>query len=360
MKQEERKEEQPKEDINEKKNKKGFFKKIGYAITKIEKYPEMAIEGIGKAVAYLAKLVIIISVILSVWLTYQTYTELNNGLDYIKNEFPSFSYKEGKLSVENNQEPLIFEREDIEKIIIDTETDSQEEINSYLNSINKNSGGIVVTKDKLIIKNSVTDGAIEYNYTDILGASGIQEFSKEDVVNLKNNANMSILVVNVFLTLFVYGFIMYFITTLSYVLLISVLGFFATSMLKMKMRYAPIFNMSIYAITLSVILNIIYLVVNIFTGFVIEYFQVMYIAVATIYLIAAIMIMKSEFIKKQAELMKIVEAQKIVKKELENNKEEKKEEKKEERGDTKEKKEDQEGNKEKKDKNGEEPEGQNA
>lgn len=358
MKQEERKEEQPKENINEKKNKKGFFKKIWYSITKIEKYPEMAIEGVGKAVAYLAKLVIIIAIILSVWLTYQTYTELNNGLDYIKNEFPSFSYKEGKLSVENNQEPIVFEREDIEKIIIDTETDSQEEINSYLNSINKNSGGIVVTKNKLIIKNSVTEGAIEYNYTDILGASGIQEFSKEDVVNLKNNTNMTILVVNVFLTLFIYGFIMYFITTLSYVLLISVLGFFATSMLKMKMRYAPIFNMSIYAITLSVILNIVYLVVNIFTGFVIEYFQVMYIAVATIYLIAAIMIMKSEFIKKQAELMKIVEAQKIVKKELENNKDENNEEK----GDTKEKREDQKGNKEKNDKKekGEEPEGQNA
>lgn len=355
MKQEEIKEEQPKENIKSKKNKKSFFKKIWYSITKIEKYPEMAIEGVGKAVAYLAKLVIIISVILSAWLTYQTYTELNNGLDYIKNEFPSFSYKEGNLNVENNQEPIIFEREDIKKIIIDTQTDSQEEINSYLNSIDKNSGGIVVTKDKIIIKNRVTDGAIQYNYTDIFGASGIQEFSKEDVVNLKNNTNMSILIVNVFLTLFVYGFIMYFITTLSYVLLISVLGFLATTMLKMKMRYTPIFNMSIYAITLSVILNIIYLVVNIFTGFVIEYFQVMYIAVATIYLIAAIMIMKSEFIKKQAELMKIVEAQKIVKKELENNKEEKKEEK----GNTEE---NQKGNKEKKDKkeNGEEPEGQNA
>lgn len=358
MKQEEIKEEQPKENIKSKKNKKSFFKKIWYSITKIEKYPEMAIEGVGKAVAYLAKLVIIISIILSAWLTYQTYTELNKGLDYLKNEFPNFSYKEGKLNVENNQEPIIFEREDIKKIIIDTQTDSQEEINSYLNSMNKNGGGIVVTKDKIIIKNSVTDGAIQYNYTDIFGASGIQEFSKEDVVNLKNNTNMSILIVNVFLTLFVYGFIMYFITTLSYVLLISVLGFLTTTMLKMKMRYTPIFNMSIYAITLSVILNIIYLVVNIFTGFVIEYFQVMYITVATIYLIAAIMIMKSEFIKKQAELMKIVEAQKIVKKELENNKEEKKEEK----GNTEEKKEEQKGNKEKKDEkeNGEEPEGQNA
>lgn len=358
MKQEEIKEEQPKENIKSKKNKKSFFKKIWYSITKIERYPEMAIDGVGKAVAYLAKLVIIISIILSAWLTYQTYTELNKGLDYLKNEFPNFSYKEGKLNVENNQEPIIFEREDIKKIIIDTQTDSQEEINSYLNSMNKNGGGIVVTKDKIIIKNSVTDGAIQYNYPDIFGASGIQEFSKEDVVNLKNNTNMSILIVNVFLTLLVYGFIMYFITTLSYVLLISVLGFLATTMLKMKMRYTPIFNMSIYAITLSVILNIIYLVVNIFTGFVIEYFQVMYITVATIYLIAAIMIMKSEFIKKQAELMKIVEAQKIVKKELENNKEEKREEK----GNTEEKKEEQKGNKEKKDEkeNGEEPEGQNA
>ena len=65
------------------------------------------------------------------------------------------------------------------------------------------------------------------------------------------------------------------------------------------MRYAAIFNMSVYAISLSVLLNTVYIAINIFTNFEIKYFQVMYIAVAAIYLIAAIFIIKSEFIKKQ-------------------------------------------------------------
>ena len=48
-----------------------------------------------------------------------------------------------------------------------------------------------------------------------------------------------------------------------------------------------------------------------------QYFQVMYVAVATIYLVAAILILKTEFIKKQAELMKIAEAEEIIKKQME-------------------------------------------
>lgn len=153
---------------------------------------------------------------------------------------------------------------------------------------------------------------------------------------------------------------MYFITTLWYVVMISIVGYITSWMLKIKMRYVAIFNMSVYAITLSVLLNTIYLIINMFIPFTISYFQVMYVAVATIYLIAAIFIIKSETIKKQAELMKIEETQKMVKKELEQ---ENKEEEKQKESDKKEKKEDKSGdNKEKKKDNnvGEEPEGSNA
>ena len=35
----------------------GFLKKIGYSIVKIEKYPNMSAQGLGKAISYLAKIV---------------------------------------------------------------------------------------------------------------------------------------------------------------------------------------------------------------------------------------------------------------------------------------------------------------
>ena len=132
----------------------------------------------------------------------------------------------------------------------------------------------------------------------------------------------------------------------------------------MRMRYVAVFNMAVYSITLSVILNIIYIIVNMFIPFTIEYFQVMYIAVATIYLMAAIFIIKSEMIKKQIELMKIEAEQQHVKKELEEqeNPDENKETKKEKKDEKKQ--EDNKGkNKEKKDKDenlGDAPEGSKA
>ena len=109
-----------------------------------------------------------------------------------------------------------------------------------------------------------------------------------------------------------------------------------------------------------------YLAVNIFIPFTMQYFQVMYVAVATIYLVAAILILKTEFIKKQAELMKIAEAEEIIKKQMEekdvkNREEQEKEERrkkdKEDQKKTKrENKKDQKG----KEESGEEPEGSNA
>ena len=103
-------------------------------------------------------------------------------------------------------------------------------------------------------------------------------------------------------------------------------------MVGIKMRYVAIFNMSVYALTLSTILNMLYIAVNTFIPFTMEYFQVMYVAVAVIYLVAAILILKTEFIKKQFELMKIAEAEKIIKKEQqEKEKEEKEQQEKEDR-----------------------------
>ncbi len=340
----------------------GFFKKVKYSIFNIEKYTEMATEGIGNTLSYIAKLVMILAIVLSVWTLYQTYQMINEGTSYLENEFPNFSYSDGTLTV-NSEEVITIENEQFGKIIVDTNTDSEETINQYLNQINEYGVGALVLKNRVVLKNITMIGEVSYNYQESFNSINLTEFSKQDVINYVQNGEINSLYFSVFISLFIYSFAMYFINTLWYAIIIGIVGYFTMWMLKMKMRFVAVFNMAIYALTLSTILNILYLIINMLFNFTIEYFSIMYITVATIYLLAAIFILKTDLMKKQEEVMKIVKAQQIVKKELEEQEKENEKEKEE-----RQKKDKKEENKEKENKKEEnkgdakedEPEGSNA
>ena len=340
----------------------GFFKKVKYSIFNIEKYPEMATEGIGNTLSYIAKLVMILAVVLSVWTLYQTYQMINEGTSYLENEFPDFSYSDGTLTVDS-EEAIIIENEQFGKIIVDTNTDSEETINQYLNQINEYGTGALVLKNRAVLKNITMIGEVSYNYQESFNSINLIEFSKQDVVNYVQNGEINSLYFSVFISLFIYSFAMYFINTLWYAIIIGIVGYFTMWMLKMKMRFVAVFNMAVYALTLSTILNILYLIINMLFNFTIEYFSIMYITVATIYLLAAIFILKTDLIKKQEEVMKIVEAQQSVKKEKEEQeKEEKKKKKERKKKNKKEEKKDEETKKEENKGNvkNDEPEGSKA
>lgn len=371
MKEENKKEEIKTEEKKDKKQdeknlKMGFFKKLWNSITKIETYPEMAAQGLRQAIGYLAKIVLILAIVLCAGILYQTHNLLQEGVQYLKNEFPEFSYQNGTLNVEAEQEIVISEEDSIAgKIIVDTKTEEETTINQYINSITEVGEGVIVLKDRVIIKSSAVVGTISYTYQDSLTPLGINEFVKQDVINYANSSQIITLYISIFLTILIYIFLMYLITTISNAILLSIFGYITTWLARIKMRYVAIFNMSAYALTLSIILNMLYIAINIFVSFDMEYFQVMYIAVATIYLVAAILILKTDVIKQQMELMKIVEAQEIVKKELAEKERKEKEEKEKgkRRKKDKEEEEKEKSNKKKKEEenlNGEEPEGSNA
>ena len=341
----------------------GFFKKLKYSIIDIEKYPNMSAQGLGKAVSYLVKIVAILTIVFCLGIVSQAHGLVNEGITYLQNSFPEFSYKDGTLNVES-EEPITISAEDsvIGETIVDTNTEDESIINQYINQITNEGGGIIVLKDRVIIKNATVAGTISYSYTDISEALGVNEFNKQDIINIANSEKIIALYVSIFLTIFMYVLIMYFLSTLSNAILLSFFGFFTAWLARIKMRYVAIFNMSVYALTLSVILNMLYIGVNIFIPFEIEYFQVMYAAVAAIYLVAAIFILKSEFIKKQMELMKIAEAQEIIKKQMEEKEREEEERKAREEQKRKEKEEkEKKKEKEEKDNNeGQEPQGSGA
>ena len=105
-------------------------------------------------------------------------------------------------------------------------------------------------------------------------------------------------------------FVSSFISTLLDVFTLSFFGILTCFITKIKMNYKAIFNMSIYALTLSIILRTIYFAITTLTTFKIKYFEIMYIAISYISLAAAIFIIKSNVIKQHLELMKIIEESK--------------------------------------------------
>ena len=309
----------------------GFFKKVWYSITKIERYPEMAAQGLGKAFSYICKVVAILAIILCLGSIYQAYQILQEGIAYLQNEFPEFSYSDGILNV-NSENPIIISPEDsyVGKAIIDTKTEDEQTINQYISQIEENGDGIVVLNNRVVIKNSAVSGTISYEYDQVFNQIGLTEFEKQDIINYINSSQM----INL-----------------------------TTLIAKIRMRFVAVFNMAVYSLTLSTILNMIYIAINIFVPFSMEYFQVMYVTVAAIYLVAAIFLLKSEYIKRQMELMKLAETEQLVRKELEQKEEEEKE--KEQREKEKQERKEKDRKDEKKDekqdgKRGEEPQGSGA
>ena len=271
----------------EKEMKKGFFKKIWYSIYKIEKYSELSAEGFGKAIKYLVILIIILSIASSSVSVYKTSKDIKEVSKYINESAPEFSYSDNILSV-NSQEPII---------IIDTNTEEQQQINKYIND-SEEQNLVIVLKDKLILKEAGLKRT-DYNYKELFEELGITEFNKEKLVQYLTSSQVMPLYLNLFLVLFMYAFILQFMNTLSYIIVISIVGYLATIILRLKIRYVAIFNMAVYSITLSTLLNILYIGINAFYDYIIGYFDVMYILVASIYMISAIFILKSEFNRKQ-------------------------------------------------------------
>lgn len=348
---------------DEKIAKNNFFKKIWYSITKIEKYPEMSAEGFKSTMKYFAGIVAILVIVICIGVMYQTNIMIEKTVEYAEANLPDFSYKDGKISVDESVlQPIKIEEENLGlgKIIIDTTTADDEIINSYKQEINNAEGkGIIILQDKIISQNSFqSTGTVEYKYDEVFNQMGLTEFTKKDAIEYAQGNQKYSLYLSLFLTLFISYFIWYAISTLWVAAILAIFGFLIAMIMKMKMRYVAIFNMAIYSLTLSTILQMIYIIVNAVTDFTIAYFQVMYISVAFIYLVAAIFILRAEFLKQQGELTKIAKIQEKVNKE--NEEEEEKEKEKQDKEKQERKRKDKQEEKKKGKENGkdhEEPEG---
>lgn len=327
-----------------------FLTRLKWAIFNVENYDFFAVEKSHKAFAYFIKLLLIFTVIICIPITYIFGNYYKKTVNYIINEFPNFTYENGKLDVE--KEGTIINESKHGIVIIDTTiTSENEKAQELVRKVKMYQSGIVLLNDRVIIKLPTSEQPSSYLYNEIINFERIE---KSEVIEYINSIPVASVYVAFYITSIIYLFSIYFIIILMDVILLSILGVITSRISGMKLRYLPILNISIYSLTLPILLNAIYITVNTLTGFEIQYFQIMYNAISYIYVVIAILMIKSEMIKQQIELMKLEEEQKKVKEELERQKEEK--EKKEQKQKEKEDEKKQEQN----DQNREEPEGSSA
>ena len=301
-----------------------FFKEVFKSIKDLDKYEDFALETPKKAIKYLLKLILIFCAIICMFYTYEIVQNMNEMYISFKDKLPEFSYSKGALKL-NSQEPIIIEdyKEVLGNIVIDT--------NGTIENYEKdNKTGILLLADKCIILSNSGMGQVTYTYQDLVSNYGITEFTKQDVINYIDNLNIISVYGSVYFVIFVYFFIIYTITIFMDVLLLTVLAYIVSRLSAIRLKIAPSFGIAVHGITLSVILNLIYIIVNLFTGFEIKYFQLMYSTISYIYVIVAILMIKTDFIQRQVELIKLAQEQEKVREEMKKKEEEEKEKQKEE------------------------------
>ena len=306
-----------------------FFKKVWYSITKFEKYVEMSLEGTGRALKYLLQITSIFVLIIALISIVDANKGLNGFIKNIEDNAPDFKYTEGQVTLGEGVENKVYTIQDTEfnfgKIIVDLNTEDENIITEYEDTIKNdketNNMGIIFLKDEVKQVAKLPEGVegettISMTYDELIeglfGTSEV-EITKSNLLQyLDGNGRASVLIVN-FFSYFIAYFIIYLSSGLIYTLILAFIGFTSAKITKIKLTFRQVLAMSIYAFTLSNILNMIYFVVNYFAGITIKYFDIAYIAIAYIYLVAVMFLLKSDDVKK--------EKNQIKKEEKEENKE---------------------------------------
>ena len=338
----------------EKSNNINFFKKVWYSITKFEKYPDMAAEGVYKAIKYLIILMVILSIFLTVSSLIESRKMILDLSQYIQDNIPEFSYQDGNISMEI-EEPMILENvqyNGIDYIIINPNLEDDTEKDNYKNENGKNGTTVYLFKNQIVLENKNENGekqTEEYTYQDFIQSytqEDIKQFDKKELVDYLRSDKMNSFYARYSMAIVIYLIFMNVIVGLLDSVELAVLGWITSITARIKMRFTAIFNMAIYSLTLSILLNCIYVIINYFTDFTIQYFSIAYITIAYVYLAASIFIIKDDYLKKQEIVEKIKQEQEKVREEIKEQERKKEEKKEENRKEKEEKKEEKENNKE--------------
>lgn len=275
-----------------------FFRRMKMSIFDFDKYHIIASEGLGRAMMYLIKLMLLFALVMSAASIIKVSQLLDQGIEYFSSNVPNFYFENNEFVLDSETDVTIENHEytDFKIILTNSETYSEDEIRDF--------DGLTVafTKKHVLLKQQNSTSITTQTYEELGNTIDLNEINKDYIVNMFSGENSYNILANIFAVIFISTFLTYFLTAILDTIALSLLGFIVSRLIRIPFKYGALYSLSISAITLPVILNAIYLIVNMFTGFVIPYFQIMYTLIAYVYLIAALLIMRSEIIKKKVQI----------------------------------------------------------
>lgn len=323
-----------------------FLGRIKISIFNLEKYGQFILENVKVSIKYILLLMVIVTLVFSIFNTKEVTDVFDRGIDYLENEFPEFTLKDGKIEFKEKVEG--YDQDYKLKIISFEENEITEEIIKQCKDFDK---CIILLNNKVAIK--VNNAMQEVKYTEVANSFNKPINNKSDLLeNLSVFKNKASLYLAFFIIIFISGYLANLMDVILNILTVAIFGYIIARFSRIKIRFSTAFTLATYSLTLSIIISLIYGLVLYFTGFVIQYFNILYLILGYIYITAAILIIKTDLIN-QILNMKRIETQKVVIKDGEEVKEDKEEKQPSE----KENKKDDNDNKEEKEKEEKEPDG---
>jgi len=325
-----------------------FLKRVKNAIFGLENYGIFVTESFLTALKYFFLLILFVTLVATLAQTYYFNKLVSKGYEYLANELPDFVFEDGVMKFEKNVEA--YDNEFDFYLFANTDEFLEEKtIREYKAKSYDGRNGLIILKDKLIYINRQSEA--EYKYSDLVKVYEAPITDRQGLIEEYEQAGLASICLAFFTAVMLGTYVSNLVIIFLDLILVAVFGYIVTKFCRVKVKMSAIFSIAVYSLTLSIILSGIYTVTSIFTDFVISYFNVMYLLIAYVYVIASILMIKSDLIKYNQELAVIAEVQKKVKEELKEEEEREKEQQEKE----KRKKEKQEKEKEKKEKEGLEP-----
>ena len=256
------------------------------SIADIDKYYYIATEGLRRSILYIVILVILASLIVTGAFVNESKKVFKGSADFIANNISDFTISKDGLKLENDKKPIEtkLNRAREFKIIINDES-SEDENNS---AIEKNNGEIIIFgKNAIYLK--VNDIEKTFTYDEVMNFLELEKISKSDIIGLASNEQeTNRMFIAMLFSLSIYFILQNIVIVVAYIIAIALVGVIMATLLGMKFKFSAIISMSISAITLPVVLAIIYAICFIYTGFIMKYFTVMFSAISYVYIIMAL------------------------------------------------------------------------
>lgn len=301
--------------MEEKEQKMNFFKRFYMSIFKLEEFPKLFTEKVSKAIGYFAVLILITVLILNFFNIMQFSKMFEKGFEFIKT-LPNFKYENGTLP--DNLYASGFDEEYNVFFVMDTSKDFKE-VKEVTDFADKEYGNNYLDADVSILSYK-TEMFVNYygtqmliNYNEILTEQNITEFELNELIKDVEEFGLNNINIVYYLYFTVFEFIALFASLLLDAIMLAIFASIASLMIcRVDLKFKQGLVMACHAMTLPIVITLIYNLANILTGFYMEYFSYMILLIEYIYVVAVIFMLKSDKQKMEEELAKIEETRKEV------------------------------------------------